>query len=191
MTRTERKPALRRQPARHRGNMLVGIFIGLVLGVLISAAVTWYVNGMGFPGRSGENGPRPAELPPGADPAELPGKPGDKPPARPVDLPVVAPDAAPAPAEPTPPAEVPPAAAAEPSEKLQLQAGAFVALEEADNLRARLALIGLESSIQKVELPGKGMLYRVRVGPFANPEELKNARAEMSRNGIDATVVKP
>jgi cell division protein FtsN len=52
-----------------------------------------------------------------------------------------------------------------------LQAGAFSSEEEADNLRARLALMGLESSVQPHAVAGKDTLYRVRLGPFATMDD--------------------
>jgi cell division protein FtsN len=42
---------------------------------------------------------------------------------------------------------------------------AFEDPSEADNLKARLALMGVEASVQKVELPEKGTVHRVRMGP--------------------------
>ena len=81
-------------------------------------------------------------------------------------------------------------AADAPAARLILQAGAFSSEEEADNLRARLALIGLESSVQKGTVAGKGTLYRVRLGPFASAEDMQRTRAELAQNGIEATVVR-
>jgi cell division protein FtsN len=40
-------------------------------------------------------------------------------------------------------------------EKFYLQAGAFEDPSEADNLKARLALMGVEASVQKVDVPEK------------------------------------
>jgi cell division protein FtsN len=71
-----------------------------------------------------------------------------------------------------------------------LQAGAFSSEEEADNLRARLALMGLESSVQPHAVAGKDTLYRVRLGPFATMDDLKRVRAELAENGIEGAVVR-
>lgn len=38
--------------------------------------------------------------------------------------------------------------------------GAFEDPSEADNLKARLALMGVEASVQKVEVPDKGTMHR-------------------------------
>jgi hypothetical protein len=46
MVKTLRKEGPRPQ---HRGGTLVGVFIGLVLGVLLCAGVMWYINGSSLP----------------------------------------------------------------------------------------------------------------------------------------------
>jgi cell division protein FtsN len=194
MTKAARKGA----PARKsRGGTLVGIFIGLVLGVVLCAGVMWYINGAALPLQVRDAAPAQATI--GGEPAPLPGKPGDKAPPKPrFDFYEIlpggqtaqpkAPEAAPptATAEPAVPAEP---AAAKP-EALTLQAGAFSSEEEADNLRARLALIGLESSVQPHAVTGKGTLYRVRLGPFPTEDDLKRVRADLAQNGIEASIVR-
>lgn len=75
-------------------------------------------------------------------------------------------------------------------EKYYLQAGAFEDPSEADNLKARLALMGVEASVQKVELPEKGTVHRVRVGPYLGSEDMNKARQQLSSNGINAAIVK-
>ncbi|MCX7171328.1 MAG: SPOR domain-containing protein, partial [Proteobacteria bacterium] len=61
---------------------------------------------------------------------------------------------------------------------------------DADNLKAKLALIGLEASVQEVNVPDKGLMHRVRVGPFAKTDEMNRVRTQLAQNGIQATVVK-
>lgn len=75
-------------------------------------------------------------------------------------------------------------------EKFFLQAGSFEDPSEADNLKARLALMGVEASVQKVELPEKGTVHRVRVGPYLGQEEMTKARQQLSSNGINAAIIK-
>jgi cell division protein FtsN len=75
-------------------------------------------------------------------------------------------------------------------EKYYLQAGAFEDPSEADNLKARLALMGVEASVQKVELPEKGTVHRVRVGPYLGSDDMNKARQQLSSNGINAAIVK-
>ncbi len=75
-------------------------------------------------------------------------------------------------------------------EKFFLQAGSFEDPSEADNLKARLALMGVEASVQKVELPEKGTVHRVRVGPYLGQEEMTKARQQLTSNGINAAIIK-
>lgn len=191
------KAPRKKVPARsNRGSTLVGVFIGLVLGVLLCAGVMWYINGSSLPLRVRDVVPPAAPV--GSEPEALPGKPGDKVRVKPrfdfyETLPgkqawqpatEAVPDAAVI--EP-PPAVKPPGAV---PASFILQAGAFSSAEEADNLRARLALMGLESSVQLHAVAGKDTLYRVRLGPFATMDDLKRVRAELAENGIEAAVVR-
>ena len=75
-------------------------------------------------------------------------------------------------------------------EKYYLQAGAFEDPSEADNLKARLALMGVEASVQKVDVPDKGTMHRVRTGPYLGQEAMSKARDNLSSNGINTAVVK-
>ena len=71
-----------------------------------------------------------------------------------------------------------------------LQAGAFQNPADADNLKAKLALLGLESSVEPTNLPDKGVWYRVRLGPYSNIDEINRTRKELVENGVDASLVK-
>jgi cell division protein FtsN len=71
-----------------------------------------------------------------------------------------------------------------------LQAGAFQNAPDADNLRARLALLGVEAKIQTATLPDKGVWHRVRVGPYTNVEELGRTRETLKQNGVETTLIK-
>lgn len=75
-------------------------------------------------------------------------------------------------------------------EKFYLQAGAFEDPSEADNLKARLALMGVEASVQKVEVPDKGTMHRVRVGPYMGQDVMSKAREQLSASGISTAIVK-
>ncbi len=66
-----------------------------------------------------------------------------------------------------------------------LQAGAYPGFAEADKLRARLALTGLESHIEKVSIRGKGY-YRVRLGPYYNNTNLQRVREQLRGMNIAA-----
>ncbi|HSN38909.1 MAG TPA: SPOR domain-containing protein, partial [Burkholderiales bacterium] len=71
-----------------------------------------------------------------------------------------------------------------------LQAGAFPNASDADNLKARLALLGVEASIQTTTVPDKGVWHRVRVGPYTSIEELTRIRNTLKQDGIETTLVK-
>jgi len=67
-----------------------------------------------------------------------------------------------------------------------LQAGSFASFADADQLKARLALQGLQAQIQKVTIEGKGEYHRVRLGPYESLEELDAANRELAKLGIKA-----
>ena len=71
-----------------------------------------------------------------------------------------------------------------------LQAGAFQNPADADNLKAKLALLGLETSVEPTNLPDKGVWYRVRLGPYSNIDEINRMRKQLAENGFDASLVK-
>ena len=71
-----------------------------------------------------------------------------------------------------------------------LQAGSFRKLEQADRLKAELALIGMPAQIQTVAIDGATTWHRVRVGPFTNLQALNEARSELQRNGLKVMVLK-
>jgi len=71
-----------------------------------------------------------------------------------------------------------------------LQAGSFPSHERADRLRAKLALLGMETRIQTVSVDNSKTWHRVRVGPYKNLTELNEARARLKQNGIDAILIR-
>ena len=71
-----------------------------------------------------------------------------------------------------------------------IQAGSFQNPAEADNQKARLAILGYESSVEPANLPDKGTWYRVRLGPYTKVEEINRVRQALAQNGIDASLVK-
>ena len=186
-----------------RGNMhggtLLGVALGLLIGVLVSFGVVWYLNKTPLPFVDRVAKPEPKEnaaAPTGAQtPTALPGKPGDKPMERKFDFYEIlegkksATPGGPAPAAPVAP-PAPPQAAATTNQGLFLQVGAFQKIADAENLKARLAMQGFEATILEADVPEKGTLHRVRIGPYANPEEMNRARSQLSQNGIPATVVR-
>jgi cell division protein FtsN len=71
-----------------------------------------------------------------------------------------------------------------------IQAGAFQNPADADNQKARLAILGFESSVEPANLPDKGTWYRVRMGPYRKVDEINKVRQALAQNGIDANLVK-
>jgi cell division protein FtsN len=76
-------------------------------------------------------------------------------------------------------------------ESYSLQAGAFQSESDAENLKAKIAFAGMEATVRPVNLPDKGTLYRVRLGPYRSLDEVNRIKAALSQNGISAAVVKP
>ena len=75
-------------------------------------------------------------------------------------------------------------------ERLWLQAGSFSTERDAENLRAQLALAGLEAVLQQATLPDKSVRYRVRLGPYDNVDEAIRVKGDLARHGVDAAVIK-
>ncbi|RZI44594.1 SPOR domain-containing protein [Herbaspirillum sp. HC18] len=70
-----------------------------------------------------------------------------------------------------------------------LQAGAFREQSDAEGMRAKLALMGVEAKVSERQAD-TGTLYRVRVGPFNQMEAMNKVRGKLSDNGVDAAVVR-
>jgi cell division protein FtsN len=68
-----------------------------------------------------------------------------------------------------------------------MQAGSFKSFIEADQLRARLALMGIESKVQKAKV-GSVNWYRVKMGPFTQTASVNSIRSRLRKNGIDVII---
>lgn len=175
--------------SKQQGSTLIGLFVGLVLGVVIAAGVVWYLNRSHSPFQTNKDSSLvPAEKGKGATAGAaegLPAKPGDK---QRFDFYNILPggqEAAPAPKAPPPVADAPIV-----NESYFLQAGAFQKKADAENLKGELALLGIEAAVTEVSIPEKGKMYRVRSGPYAKAEEMNRVRTQLSQGGVQATVVK-
>jgi cell division protein FtsN len=85
----------------------------------------------------------------------------------------------------------PPAASSKPLSTLPqgevvLQAGSFKSQDQADKLKGRLAMYGIEANIQRFALEDETW-YRVRIGPIATVEELEAVRAKLAEAEVEAT----
>jgi len=71
-----------------------------------------------------------------------------------------------------------------------LQAGSFRSADQADQLRARLALQGIEASIQTVKIKGGETWHRVRVGPLPDIATVNRVRKRLRAIGVPSIVVR-
>lgn len=187
------------------GGTLIGLFLGLVIGVLIAAGVVWYIHKTPTPfTNNGQTSPTAVPQPQGSvpTPIALPGKPGDPVPQN-GDKPrfdfykilpgnaEAIPDPKQADAKPGEPKQGDAAKDKENvlKDPLYLQTGSFQNAADADNQKAKLAMMGAEASIQQVMLQDK-VWYRVRLGPFKKMDEVNSMRSDLAKQGVDANVVK-
>jgi cell division protein FtsN len=73
-----------------------------------------------------------------------------------------------------------------------LQVGSYKNFSDADRSRAKLALLGVDSKVQKVTVDQDSVQdtwYRVRVGPIAKLDELNRKRQILHKAEIDALVI--
>jgi cell division protein FtsN len=198
----------KKRRSRSGGGTLLGILLGLLAGLAIAVAAALYMTKSSVP--FVDKGRRQAAPSPAADAAakgEVPDPnrstqkgrppPPDAPAATPA--PGAPPAASTTPAAPPTPGAPPPVAAAPPSapapdapadkSSYLLQAGAFKGQEDAEGMKAKLALIGFEARIVTAEVNGT-TFYRVRVGPYGQIEDMNRARSRLAENGIEASVVR-
>lgn len=200
-----------RQVSRRRsgGNTLVGLFVGIVIGVLAAAGVVWYIFKTPAP-FSNKFQAAASQTQPGASntpsqpaaPMALPGKPGDPTPQagdKPrFDFYKILPGNA----DPVSGAKGDAKADAKTTENksrnekdtsvaepVYLQTGSYQNPADADNQKARLAMMGAEATIQQVMLHDK-VWYRVRLGPFRKMDEVSSMRSELAKQGIEANIIK-
>jgi cell division protein FtsN len=193
MPPTRTAPATRKRSA---GGFLFGLFTGVVIGLAVSLAIAFYLNRSPVPFITAK--PKSAEKDAGKAPAIA-------------GLPQTATAPTTAPEKPKfdfykilPGAEEP-VTERELRERLRasrggqqevskdvyfIQAGSFQSPADADNQKARLAILGFESSVEPANLPDKGTWYRVRMGPYSKLDEINRIRQSLAQNGIEANLVK-
>jgi cell division protein FtsN len=79
--------------------------------------------------------------------------------------------------------------AADTGARVMLQTGAFKSAQDADSMRARLALLGLDARVSQVSQDAATVLYRVRIGPYRELDDLSGIKRTLAENGIEAQVV--
>jgi len=200
MSRDYKSSDRRRGGGRRSGSsLLVGVLIGLVLGLGIALGVAWYINKMPNPFSTRSGTASKSEAPKGspAQSARVEEKAAKSADTKPrFDFYKILPSedsdkqSKDAPAKDAPAKDTPKASTATGKETFFLQAGAFQSAPDADNLKARLALLGVEASIETTTAADKGVLHRVRIGPYTSVEELNRARDTLKQNGVQTTLVK-
>jgi cell division protein FtsN len=94
------------------------------------------------------------------------------------------------PAAPAPPAPAAPVAAdTDKQAPYILQAGAFAASGDAEAVKARIALLGLNARVESASINGK-TVYRVRMGPYGTATELAAAKGKLASGGLPAMAIK-
>jgi cell division protein FtsN len=193
MSRDYKKP----EPRGRTGTMMLGVFIGLVLGLVAALAIAFYLNRAANPFVARD---KPTAESPGKGKANGPGI--VQPSTAPVDSAATGPETKPrfdfyrilpGVEQPATVQDLRNQAAetkGQPQDRFFLQAGAFQNAQDADNLKARLALMGLEAIIQTADLGDKGIWHRVRLGPFDDPDALARVRSQLAGNGIEAAPIK-
>lgn len=185
-------------PRKSGSSLLTGILVGMVIGVAMAAGLVWYI--MKSPSPFVQKEWAAAKPPLAAD--------------KPAEPPVAQPDAAPGVVDNKPRFEfykvltdkqetagTPPKPAEKSADKPApkeskphvpdvpafLQVGSFTNPDDAEKLKAKLALMGIEAGIQTVTIPDKGVWHRVRLGPYKNPDEMNRMRNTLKQNGVEAT----
>ena len=193
MPPTRTAPATRKRSA---GGFLFGLFTGVVIGLAVSLAIAFYLNKSPVPLLAGTKikpaekdtgkSPAVAGLPQTATASTAPDKPK-------FDFYKILPGAE----EPVTERELRERMRANKSGQQEaskdvyfIQAGSFQNPADADNQKARLAILGFESSVEPANLPDKGTWYRVRMGPYSKLEEINRIRQSLASSGIEASLVK-
>lgn len=70
-----------------------------------------------------------------------------------------------------------------------LQAGSFSGHADADRMKARLAMLGITSRIQKVSIDDK-VYHRVRIGPVDNLDRVNALREQLRDAAVDVMVIR-
>jgi cell division protein FtsN len=89
---------------------------------------------------------------------------------------------------PVPVPDTPPADA--PAGRFILQVGSYRRLEDADQAKASLALLGMDARIEKAVLKTGETWYRVRVGPLTDVRQMEALKARMKANGINPLLIR-
>lgn len=193
-----------RPSGRDGGGMIVGILIGLMLGALLAAGAAWYLTRSSSmhlpqiqaPKPNNQLSARPGEatagrkdfefyriLPQGQEGGASSSAPGStvNAPAKNATTQTAATALRNASVLPPNPQQ---------RDRLYLQVGAFENPDEADNMKALLALNGIDAAAQRTQLDDGRIVHRVRIGPFDSTEEMGPVRSRLATAGLTASVIR-
>ncbi|MDD2699881.1 MAG: SPOR domain-containing protein [Sideroxydans sp.] len=176
-----------------KSKALASLIIGMVIGVSIAGIVAWYMvkkNPTTFSQPSvARELPKP--VPQIVVPQPKPAEPAEQAAQPQFEFYKVLPDKSEGATAPklSPAAKPQPKAPVDATPYL-VQAGSFQNVDDAEKLKARLALSGFEASIVSVNIPEKGLWHRVRLGPFAGLAAANATITSLKANGISATAVR-
>ena len=200
-----------------RGRFLIGMVAGLLLGLALALAVALYITKTPIPfinkvpQRTAEQdaaeavrnknwdpnaplaGKTPARLASQAASGVVDGA-ASEPTAAPTAAPASSASAARGPAalvsgQATPAAAPKSTAAALDPFNYFVQAGAFGRTEDAEQQRAKLAMLGVGAKVMEREQSGR-MVYRVRIGPFDSRDEAEAVQSRLQAASVEANLVR-
>lgn len=168
-----------------RGGLLTGLMMGVVLGLVAAAGVAVYLYMIPALYKPRDGGAKPAAAPQPAPKMPAPTAPptvqsSGQPPAPDYTFYRIlqgGPNNGKAPA-----AELP-------HELYWLQVAALKNPADADRLKAKLALLGMEVAVQKIDNAGAS-LHRVRVGPFKTESAAASALDTLAANQFEPRLIK-
>lgn len=70
-----------------------------------------------------------------------------------------------------------------------LQAGAFQASGQAEEMKAKIAMLGLGARVEPAQIGGK-TVYRVRMGPYGTASDLADAKRKLADGGLPGMAIK-
>ena len=97
------------------------------------------------------------------------------------------PDPEPQPRQPAESGSAPPEAAED--GRFLLQVASFQDPDQAERLKARLAIKGLQARVVRADLGGKGVWHRVRLGPYAGRADAREVRDRLAAAGMEAMIL--
>ena len=195
---------------------MYGVLAGLLVGLIVAAAVAFYITKAPMP--FVDRATRDVQQRPAPDPRNAPdpnlglygrNAPAGTPSSGPTDTtPATLPGVQPTPStakpngddldaliatldtKPAPAAKpAPPAPSTSANGSYFLQIGSYRVVEDAEALRARVLMMGLPVELQRAEVNGM-LVNRVRVGPYSRLDDMNRVRTMLGQEKIASTVVR-